>query len=166
MMCSDFSFSHFIFHPLFWVECKCQHSWASSYFHMIRRCEINGMNNFSNLTSASSYGPRCEVYAVCSCTSFFYAFCCTYPYLMFDEGSCLLVVSMIPAWCDVKSFVWCTCCHDSSCCVLRSFVGWWDTHVVVMYVLHWDPCYAMLAGCSSCMSMCDTDRSPFDWEFL
>lgn len=40
--------------------------------------------------------------------------------LMFDVGSCFLLIFMIPAWCDAESPMWCTCCHDSSCCVLRS----------------------------------------------
>lgn len=91
---------------------------------------------------------------------FFHALCCTNPWLMFDEGSCLLLIFMIPAWCDAESSMWCTCCHDLSCYVLRSLCCMLMGYSVCCHVcLHWDPFYAMLAGCSSCMSLCHTDRS-------
>lgn len=80
--------------------------------------------------------------------------------LMLDVGSCLLLVFMIPTWCDMESSMWCTCCHDLSCYVLRSLcsmlMGYLGCHHVC---LHWDPFYAMLARCSSCMSLCHIDRS-------
>ena len=94
----------------------------------------------------------CEVYVVCSYTSFCDALCCSDPCLMFDEGFCFLLVFMIPTLCDVESSAWCTCFHDFSCFVWDPFVVcWWDTHVSPCMLL-WDPFYAMLAGYSSFMS--------------
>ena len=103
----------------------------------------------------------CEVYAV-----FMYFFCCALcrigPWLMFDVGSCFLLFFMIPTWCDVESSMWCTCCHDFSCCVLRSLccilMGYSCCHHVCF---HWGPFYAISTGfsLSSYMSLCHTDRS-------
>lgn len=58
--------------------------------------------------------------------------------------------------------MWCTYCHDLSCCVLRSL---WCMLMGSSYCchtcLHWDSYYAMLVGCLSHMNLCHTDRSPF-----
>jgi len=42
---------------------------------------------------------------------------------------------------------------SSLCCMMMGYSG--CRHAC----FHWDPFYAMLAGCSSCMSLCHTDRS-------
>ena len=89
-----------------------------------------------------------------------YTLCCTNPWLMLMQDLVYYMLSWFIVWCDVEYSMWCTCYHDLSCYVLRSIVVfWWDIVVVIMHVLHWDPCYAMLTGCSSCMFLCHTDRS-------
>ena len=151
------------------MECRCQHSCASIHFHTSRRREIDGMNNFSSLTSSSSDGPRMwglhreingmnnfssltssssdspRMWGICSVFMylFCYALCCTNPCLMLDVGSYFLLIFMIPAWCDAESSVWCTCCHDSSCSIRDPFiVCWWDTHVSpCMFALRSNLCH-------------------------
>jgi len=114
---------------------------------------MDGTNNFSSLTSASSDGPW--LWDICSVFMYFlsYEFCCTDPCLMLDMGSCFLFFFMILAWCVVESSMRCTCFHDLSCYVLRSLccmlMGY---SCVTMHVVFWDPFYAMLMVCSSCMS--------------
>ena len=107
----DFPFSHFIFQPLFEVECRCQHSCASSHFHVIRCSEIDVPNNFNNLTSLSSVGPRCEVYAV---FMYFFLLCIVLHRSLFD------------AWCGI---LFLTHFHDS--CLV------WCIIICVMYLLSW-----------------------------
>lgn len=162
----DFPFDHFIFWPLFKVECRCQHSMCEQSFHEIRCCEIDGTTNFSSFTSFSSDGPR--MWGIWNVFMYFFflwdALCCTNPCLMFDVGSCFLTCFMILAWCDAESFVGCTCCYDSSCSV-------WDPFVVMLMgyscchhvCLNWDPFDARLVGCSllSYVKLCHTDRSNF-----
>lgn len=124
------------------------------------RHEINGLNNFSNLTSASSDSPL--LWGICWIhVLLLYALCCTYPWLML-----------------MQSILFLTCFHDSLLDVMWNHlfdvfsimirhvmvwylfvVCWWDTQVVIMHILHWDPFYVMLVGCSSCTSLCHIDRS-------
>ena len=132
MVHSDFPFSYFIFWPLLKVECKCQHSCVSSHFHEIRCHEIDGITNFSSLTSFSSNGPR--MWGIWSMFMYFVflwdALCCMDPCLMFDVGSCFLTCSMIPAWCDVNH-LWCVLVAMIHHVLFEIplLLCWWDTHV-------------------------------------
>jgi len=129
----------------------------------IPRREINGTTNFNNLTSFSLDGPWMR--GICSVFMYFflYALCCTNPYLVFEVGSCLLLVFMIPAWCDAESFV--DVLVVMICHVLFEIpLLYVDGILMCCHVwLHWNPFYAMLEGCSlsSCMSLCHTNRIPF-----
>lgn len=62
------------------------------------------------------------------CVHILHLLCIVLHRFMFDddEGSCLLHVFMIPAWCDAESCMWCTCFHDFSCYVLRSLCCYVD----------------------------------------
>ena len=122
--------------------------------------EIDGPNNFNSFTSTSSDGPW--LWGIWSVFMYFFCYelCYTDPYLMFDEGSFSLLVFIILAWCDAESSMWCTCCHDFSCYVLRSICCMLMGYSCYCHsCLNWDPFCAMLAGFSSCKSLSHTDRS-------
>lgn len=56
-----------------------------------------------------------------------------------DARSSLFLIVMIPCWFDVESSIRCTCCHNSSCYVLKSrVVCCWDILVVIMHVFCFD----------------------------
>ena len=114
---------------------------------------------FSSTSSSTSLdGLWCEVYDYCLYTSSY--LCCTDPWLMLMQDLVYCMLSWFLAWFNVEYFIWCTCCHKSSFYALRSLVVcFWDTLVVVMHVLFWNPFYAMLAGWSPCMFLCHIDRS-------
>jgi len=75
--------------------------------------------------------PRCEVYVVCSCSSFCYALCCIDPCLMWD------LVFLLVSWFLLD--------------VTRNHL--WDVLVVMIrHVFVWDPFVVMLMG-YSCVAM-------------
>ena len=108
--------------------------------------------------------PGCEVYAVFSCTHF--------------ATHCAAHIH-VDVWCGI---LFLTCFHDSCLMWCRIIYGMYLLSWFVMFCsrslchhvdgilmcchacFHWDPFYSMLAvwSLSSCMSLCHTDRSPFD----
>ena len=86
-------------------------------------------------------------------------------------------VAQILDWCWCRIF-FITCCHDSLLDLMRNIlcdvlaiithhVMFWDPLLYVVGILllsscmfcFWNPFYAMLAWCSSCMFSCHTNRS-------
>ena len=151
------------------VGVNIQHT--SSHFHEIRWREIDVMASFSSLTSFSSDGPR--MWGICSVFMYILflwdALCYIDPYLMFDVGSCFLLVSWFLL--DVMwNHLW-----DVLVVMIRHVLFeiplsscWWDTHVVAMYVwinIPLMPCWRDAHYCHMCNYVILIGVL-FEWEFL
>jgi len=106
---------------------------------------------------------RCEVYAICSCTSF--SMRCIVLYISLFDVLCGILFSYLShdsylMWCGIICVMYLLSWFVMF--YLRSLCRHVDGILMCRHVcLHWDPFYAMLAGCSlsSCMSLGHTDRS-------
>jgi len=153
-----YSSSHFSM-----CQCRCPHSCSSCHIHTVDvlRSMVRAPSTMWHPLLHMALG--CEVYDV-----FMYFFFLHY-------------VAQILDWC------WCrilfVTCHDSLLDLMRNLlydvlfvitlhVMFWDPLLYVFGILLlssymfslWNPFCAILAGCSSWMFLCHTDRS-FDWEF-
>jgi len=171
MVHSNFPFDHFIFQPLFKVECRCQRSTCEQSFpwnSLPQDWWYGQLQQFDILFFRWPQGVR---YMQCIHVLLFAMRCIVLHRSLFDvwcgilfsymcHGSCLMWWGII---CKMYLLSW----FIMFC--LRSLYCHVDGILMCRHVcLHWDPFYAILAGCSlsSCMSLCHIDRSPFLTEFL
>ena len=101
----------------------------------------------------------CEVYAMCSCTCF--PMHCVAQILVWCWWGILFITCFHDSFLMWHGIVYVMyLCHDSSCHVLKSLFCMLMGYSSCRHgCLHWDPFYAILVGCSSCMSLFHTDRS-------